>query len=82
MFCESNHWINRDNRDYIIVKCLSLYKPNGFDFCFVSTAPSQVMAIRQENASQNSVILFWHEPAQPNGVILEYDIKYYEKVGQ
>ncbi|XP_051967310.1 ephrin type-A receptor 8-like isoform X2 [Xyrauchen texanus] len=42
-------------------------------------APSQVMAIRQENASQNSVILFWHEPAQPNGVILEYDIKYYEK---
>ncbi|KTG34213.1 hypothetical protein cypCar_00022221, partial [Cyprinus carpio] len=42
-------------------------------------APSQVMAIRQENASQNSVTLFWHEPAQPNGVILEYDIKYYEK---
>ncbi|XDV51271.1 hypothetical protein PO909_020187, partial [Leuciscus waleckii] len=42
-------------------------------------APSQVMAVRQENASQNSVILFWHEPAQPNGVILEYDIKYYEK---
>uniref|UniRef100_A0A673J359 receptor protein-tyrosine kinase n=1 Tax=Sinocyclocheilus rhinocerous TaxID=307959 RepID=A0A673J359_9TELE len=42
-------------------------------------APSQVMAIQQENASQNSVTLFWHEPAQPNGVILEYDIKYYEK---
>uniref|UniRef100_A0A672MHS8 Ephrin type-A receptor 7 n=1 Tax=Sinocyclocheilus grahami TaxID=75366 RepID=A0A672MHS8_SINGR len=42
-------------------------------------APSQVMAIRQENASQNSVTLFWHEPAHPNGVILEYDIKYYEK---
>jgi len=38
------------------------------------------MAVRQENASQNSVMLFWHEPAQPNGVILEYDIKYYEKV--
>lgn len=38
------------------------------------------MAIRQENASQNSVILLWHEPDQPNGVILEYDIKYYEKV--
>ncbi|XP_010901936.1 ephrin type-A receptor 8 isoform X2 [Esox lucius] len=42
-------------------------------------APSQVMAIRQENASQNSVTLLWHEPDQPNGVILEYDIKYYEK---
>ncbi|XP_064877828.1 ephrin type-A receptor 8-like [Oncorhynchus nerka] len=42
-------------------------------------APSQVIAIRQENTSQNSVTLQWHEPDQPNGVILEYDIKYYEK---
>ncbi|KPP73958.1 ephrin type-A receptor 8-like, partial [Scleropages formosus] len=42
-------------------------------------APSQVVAIRQENTSQNSVTLLWHEPDQPNGVILEYDIKYYEK---
>lgn len=43
-------------------------------------APSEVLAIRQENTSQNSVTLMWHEPNQPNGVILEYDIKYYEKV--
>ncbi|XP_023810887.1 ephrin type-A receptor 8 isoform X5 [Oryzias latipes] len=42
-------------------------------------APSEVLAIRQENASQNSVTLLWHEPDQPNGVILEYDIKYHEK---
>ncbi|KAK1901892.1 Ephrin type-A receptor 8 [Dissostichus eleginoides] len=41
--------------------------------------PSEVLAIRQENTSQNSVILMWHEPNRPNGVILEYDIKYYEK---
>lgn len=40
------------------------------------------MAIRQENASTNSITLMWYEPEQPNGVILEYDIKYYEKVGQ
>lgn len=43
-------------------------------------APSEVLAVRQENASQNSVTLQWHEPDRPNGVILEYDIKYYEKV--
>ncbi|XP_048877551.1 ephrin type-A receptor 8 isoform X5 [Brienomyrus brachyistius] len=42
-------------------------------------APSQVIAIRQKNTSQNSITLLWHEPDQPNGVILEYDIKYYEK---
>lgn len=49
--------------------------------CPVScAAPSEVLAIRQENTSQNSVTLLWHQPNQPNGVILEYDIKYYEKV--
>lgn len=48
--------------------------------CFSCAAPSEVLAIRQENTSQNSVTLLWHEPNQPNGVILEYDIKYYEKV--
>ncbi|XP_030220469.1 ephrin type-A receptor 8 isoform X1 [Gadus morhua] len=42
-------------------------------------APSEVLAIRQENASQNTVSLQWHAPRQPNGVILEYDIQYYEK---
>lgn len=44
------------------------------------SAPSEVLAIRPENASQNSVTLLWHEPDRPNGVILEYDIKYHEKV--
>ncbi|XP_054857061.1 ephrin type-A receptor 8 isoform X2 [Eublepharis macularius] len=42
-------------------------------------APSQVLAIHQENVGQNSVTLFWQEPDQPNGIILEYEIKYYEK---
>uniref|UniRef100_A0A3P8WKS8 Ephrin type-A receptor 8 n=1 Tax=Cynoglossus semilaevis TaxID=244447 RepID=A0A3P8WKS8_CYNSE len=42
-------------------------------------APSEVLALRQENTSQNSVTLLWHEPNQPNGVILEYDVKFYEK---
>ncbi|XP_056292788.1 ephrin type-A receptor 8 [Pseudoliparis swirei] len=30
-------------------------------------APSEVMAIRQENTSQNSVMLLWHEPDCPKG---------------
>ncbi|XP_044308173.1 ephrin type-A receptor 8, partial [Varanus komodoensis] len=42
-------------------------------------APSQVLAIHQENVGQNSVTLLWQEPDQPNGIILEYEIKYYEK---
>ncbi|XP_059807688.1 ephrin type-A receptor 8 isoform X2 [Hypanus sabinus] len=42
-------------------------------------APSQILVVKQENTSQNSVTLMWHEPAQPNGIILEYEIKYFEK---
>uniref|UniRef100_A0A673T901 receptor protein-tyrosine kinase n=1 Tax=Suricata suricatta TaxID=37032 RepID=A0A673T901_SURSU len=42
-------------------------------------APSQVVVIRQERAGQTSVSLLWQEPEQPNGIILEYEIKYYEK---
>lgn len=46
----------------------------------MSPAPSQVVAVRHESAGQNSVTLLWQEPDQPNGIILEYEIKYYEKV--
>ncbi|NXC17408.1 EPHA8 protein, partial [Corythaeola cristata] len=42
-------------------------------------APSQVVVVRQESTGQNSVTLLWQEPDQPNGIILEYEIKYYEK---
>ncbi|XP_056398130.1 ephrin type-A receptor 8 isoform X3 [Hyla sarda] len=43
------------------------------------TAPSQVVVIRKEKTEQNSVTLIWQEPDQPNGIILEYEIKYFEK---
>lgn len=36
--------------------------------------------MHQESTGQNSVTLLWQEPEQPNGIILEYEIKYYEKV--
>ncbi|XP_072011550.1 ephrin type-A receptor 8 isoform X1 [Engystomops pustulosus] len=42
-------------------------------------APSQVVVIRKEKTAQNSVTLIWQEPDQPNGIILEYEIKYFEK---
>uniref|UniRef100_A0A8C5G601 receptor protein-tyrosine kinase n=1 Tax=Gouania willdenowi TaxID=441366 RepID=A0A8C5G601_GOUWI len=44
-------------------------------------APSPVTVIRKERTSRNSVSLSWQEPERPNGIILDYEIKYYEKVG-
>ncbi|XP_023665956.1 ephrin type-A receptor 7 isoform X2 [Paramormyrops kingsleyae] len=42
-------------------------------------APSQVSEVIKEWVQQRSVQLSWQEPEQPNGVITEYEIKYYEK---
>lgn len=37
--------------------------------------------VRKDWASQNSIALSWQEPDFPHGAILDYEIKYYEKVG-
>uniref|UniRef100_A0A8D0LB24 receptor protein-tyrosine kinase n=1 Tax=Sphenodon punctatus TaxID=8508 RepID=A0A8D0LB24_SPHPU len=59
------------------VSDLSL-EPRRFAIANITT--NQVMMIQQKTAGQNSITLLWHEPDQPNGIILEYEIKYYEKV--
>uniref|UniRef100_A0A8C8HHP4 Ephrin type-A receptor 7 n=1 Tax=Oncorhynchus tshawytscha TaxID=74940 RepID=A0A8C8HHP4_ONCTS len=41
--------------------------------------PSQVSEVIKERVQQRSIQLSWQEPEQPNGVITEYEIKYYEK---
>lgn len=47
---------------------------------FFPTAPSQISKFIKEAVQQRSIQLSWQEPRQANGVIKEYEIKYYEKV--
>uniref|UniRef100_A0A8C1K1Y9 receptor protein-tyrosine kinase n=1 Tax=Cyprinus carpio TaxID=7962 RepID=A0A8C1K1Y9_CYPCA len=42
-------------------------------------APSAVTVIRKDRTSRNSISLSWMEPERPNGIILDYEVKYYEK---
>ncbi|XP_077479507.1 ephrin type-A receptor 5-like isoform X1 [Stigmatopora argus] len=42
-------------------------------------APSPVSAVRKGYAGKSSITLSWAEPDRPNGIILEYEIKYFEK---
>ncbi|XP_039770414.1 ephrin type-A receptor 6 isoform X4 [Ornithorhynchus anatinus] len=44
------------------------------------TSPSLIGMVRKDWASQNSIALSWQEPDFTNGAILDYEIKYYEKV--
>uniref|UniRef100_UPI00358F62E8 ephrin type-A receptor 7-like n=1 Tax=Myxine glutinosa TaxID=7769 RepID=UPI00358F62E8 len=42
-------------------------------------APSQIGAVSTEILPKDSVSLSWMDPDHPNGIILEYEIKYYIK---
>ncbi|CAB1340457.1 unnamed protein product [Coregonus sp. 'balchen'] len=63
-------------------KCINktlIVCPSHIDIRLVPTAPSQVSEVIKERVQQRSIQLSWQEPEQPNGVITEYEIKYYEK---
>lgn len=49
-------------------------------YIFVCAAPSPVSVVRKGITGKSSIALSWAEPDRPNGIILEYEIKYFEKV--
>lgn len=46
----------------------------------VFPAPSPITVVKKGKTSKNSIAVSWQEPDRPNGIILEYEIKYFEKV--
>lgn len=49
--------------------------------CFVfKPGPSLIGALKKDWASPNSIALSWQQPEQTTLPILDYEIKYYEKV--
>uniref|UniRef100_A0A6I8NVX5 receptor protein-tyrosine kinase n=1 Tax=Ornithorhynchus anatinus TaxID=9258 RepID=A0A6I8NVX5_ORNAN len=59
------------------------FSPKPYTTITVTTdqdAPSLIGMVRKDWASQNSIALSWQEPDFTNGAILDYEIKYYEKV--
>lgn len=55
----------------IVFFCLSL---------IISLAPSPVTSIQAKDITRHTISLAWQPPDRANGVILEYEVKYYEKV--
>ncbi|XP_061834730.1 ephrin type-A receptor 4-B-like isoform X1 [Nerophis lumbriciformis] len=45
-------------------------------------APSPVSAVQVTDVTRHTLSLSWQQPDQPNGVILEYEVKFYEKQDQ
>ncbi|KAG7267457.1 hypothetical protein CRUP_006613 [Coryphaenoides rupestris] len=42
-------------------------------------SPSPVSVVRRGVSGRSSITVSWAEPDRPNGIILEYEIKYFEK---
>ncbi|MBN3279569.1 EPHB1 protein, partial [Polyodon spathula] len=42
-------------------------------------APSMVPIMHQVSATMKAITLSWPQPEQPNGIILDYELRYYEK---
>ncbi|KAK0131743.1 Ephrin type-A receptor 4 [Merluccius polli] len=42
-------------------------------------APSHVTSVHATDVTRHSLSLSWKQPDRPNGVILEYEVKFYEK---
>lgn len=47
---------------------------------YFPAAPSPVSSIQVTDITRHSLSLAWQQPDRPNGVILEYEVKFYEKV--
>lgn len=48
--------------------------------CCVPTGPALVGEVRKDSASHNSISLSWSQVEQPPSNIVDYEVKYYEKV--
>lgn len=52
----------------------------GVCVCVFEPGPSLIGALKKDWASPSSIALSWQQPEQAALPILEYEIKYYEKV--
>uniref|UniRef100_A0AAQ6A8P6 receptor protein-tyrosine kinase n=1 Tax=Amphiprion ocellaris TaxID=80972 RepID=A0AAQ6A8P6_AMPOC len=52
----------------------------SIDITTNQAAPSIVPIMHQISSTMNSFTLSWPQPEQPNGIILDYELRYYEKV--
>uniref|UniRef100_A0A669CTN9 receptor protein-tyrosine kinase n=1 Tax=Oreochromis niloticus TaxID=8128 RepID=A0A669CTN9_ORENI len=55
------------------------YKLDSDPSNMACTPPSPVSVVRKGHTGKSSIALSWAEPDRPNGIILEYEIKYFEK---
>ncbi|XP_062438772.1 ephrin type-B receptor 1 isoform X3 [Rhea pennata] len=66
-----------------VCTCRNGYYRADFDLPTAAcTTPSTVPIMHQVSATMRSITLSWPQPEQPNGIILDYEIRYYEKVSR
>ncbi|XP_029471537.1 ephrin type-B receptor 3 isoform X2 [Rhinatrema bivittatum] len=66
----------------VSIKSLSPPQFTSVNITTNQAAPSAVPTMHLHGSTSNSMTLFWAPPERPNGIILDYEIKYFLKQGQ
>ncbi|XP_072373213.1 ephrin type-A receptor 5-like isoform X5 [Scyliorhinus torazame] len=69
-----------NDKGSVSCRCMETYFRRDDDPpAMACTTPSPISVVKKTKVTKNSISLSWQEPNRPNGIILEYEIKYYEK---
>ncbi|KAG7269332.1 hypothetical protein CRUP_006690, partial [Coryphaenoides rupestris] len=74
-------WCGEDVQAMNEVSSLSPFPPRytSINFTTSQSVPSQVPMMHQLSRAPDSITLSWPQPDRPNGDILEYQLRYYDK---
>lgn len=73
--------LNSDNKATPIYLMFKKNLPNLFlHICVFDPGPSLIGVLKKDWASPNSIALSWQQPEETTLPVLEYEVKYYEKV--
>lgn len=67
------------NINLSLLLSLSLRNLSFLSFILV---PSAVPMMHQVSRTTSSITLSWPQPDQPNGIILDYQLRYFDKVSR
>uniref|UniRef100_A0A8C5B1N4 receptor protein-tyrosine kinase n=1 Tax=Gadus morhua TaxID=8049 RepID=A0A8C5B1N4_GADMO len=76
--CPPHSWARESGAR--VCSCEPAYYKNPADPANMAcTPPSPVSLVRRGASGRSSITVSWAEPDRPNGIILEYETKYFEK---
>uniref|UniRef100_A0A6I8RVB8 receptor protein-tyrosine kinase n=1 Tax=Xenopus tropicalis TaxID=8364 RepID=A0A6I8RVB8_XENTR len=76
--CPPHSYTNEEGSTFCVCED-RYYRRESDPYTMSCTTPSTISIVKKGKIAKSSISLSWQEPDRPNGIILEYEIKYFEK---